>query len=189
MFTRWILGLSVLTLILPLTIAWAAPEESLPEIALVDPPLTLRDEDGKPEANLMDPFAAHTGSESSNGTMQRTSLGDLSSEFQILSIVVPTDPSRPPLALIRLHSQEEPTLVHPGDLIRIEQSPNATTKRTARLSKRQRVPGAESAATSDAVQTMLDRFTFYLYVKDIKPTYLEVYRNKKQPDETIILSW
>ena len=38
-------------------------------------------------------------------------------------------------------------------------------------------------------EEQLRKYVFYLNVKHIEPTYIEVYHNKKRPDETIRLNW
>ena len=64
----------------------------------------------------------------------------------------------------------EPTLVRQGDQIRV---PRPNPRRRGR------------AADADPNA----RTTFYLYVKTIAPTYIEVYHTKTRPDDTQILRW
>ena len=39
------------------------------------------------------------------------------------------------------------------------------------------------------LEEQLKKYVFYVNVKHIEPTYIEVYHNKKRPDETIRLNW
>ena len=65
--------------------------------------------------------------------------------------------------------KEEPTLVHEGDQVRVPRP----------------VPRGRARAEEDPNA----RYTFYLYVKTIAPTYIEVYHSKTRPDDTQILRW
>lgn len=144
-------------------------------IPLVDPPQTLKDADGNPEIGLVDPFTPRSEGaveELGEAGLVRTSLGDLPAEFRLLAIVIPEGEDKKPSALIRMSDDEAPTLVQEGDQIRVIKGDKKT----------RRAPRAKAAEEDD-------RFIFYLYVKTIAPTYLEVYHSKKRPDETLILSW
>ena len=39
------------------------------------------------------------------------------------------------------------------------------------------------------LEEQLKKFVFYVNVKHIEATFIEVYHNKKRPDETIRLNW
>lgn len=199
------LGVNILLVLLLAQAGWLAAEEKVaekvaekaaektaekraaPAIPLTEPPQKLRDASGAPETDLIDPFQKRTGRDTEEdntaGGLLRTSFGEVSDEFRILSIVVAQDTNILPMALIKLHTQAEPHLIRPGDLVRIDRG--TANKGTAR-GGRAVTPASSLSANALAA---LDRYTFYLYVKEIQPTYIEVYRNKKSPDETIILSW
>jgi hypothetical protein len=182
------LGMNILLALLLAQAGRLAAEEkgAEPAIPLTEPPQKLRDASGEPETDLIDPFQRRTGRDAEDDTasgLLRTSFGEISEEFRILSIIVPQDTNTLPMALIKLHNRAEPHLIRPGDLVRIDRG---TVMNTARGGKRPAVPAASTLA---GVLSALERYTFYLYVKEIQPTYIEVYHNKKSPDETIILSW
>ena len=100
--------------------------------------------------------------------LTRTAAGELPADFRILAISIPEKGA--PSALVRMAKDEEPTLVREGDQIRV---PRADPRRRGR------------AATPDPNA----RTNFYLYVKTITPTYIEVYHTKTRPDDTQILRW
>ena len=51
-------------------------------------------------------------------------------------------------------------------------------------------PSARKGSLADLdLEDQLKKYVFYLNVKHIEPTYIEVYHNKKRPDETIRLNW
>ena len=138
-------------------------------IPLADPPQPLRDKDGKPETGLVDPFVPRGAAEDPDlpGTgLTRTAAGELPADFRILAISIPERGE--PTALVRMDKDGEPTLVRQGDQIRV---PRADPRRRA----------AKDDPTA--------RTTFYLYVKTITPTYIEVYHTKTRPDDTQILRW
>ena len=152
-------------------------------IPLAAPPQRLRDAAGQPETDLVDPFQRRSTIPQGEGAMpgmSRTSFGEISDEFRILSIIIPQNTNTLPMALIKLHSNTEPQLVRPGDLVRINRTAAPAGARGGRRPAAAPLPDTLSA---------LQRYTFYLYVKEIHATYIEVYQNKKSPDETIILSW
>lgn len=166
-------------------VAWAISDNT-PEIPLVKPPQDLRDEQGLPEKDLINPFRNRNEQMSDdksldNNGLQRTSLGEVSEDFRILAIAIPADPKQKPMALIRLSESSDPTLVHPGDLVR-SNIPSQNAKNT-----RRRNTSSQNALGAD-VQALMNRYTFYLHIKDIQPTFLELYHNKKRPDETTIIS-
>lgn len=145
-------------------LAWGA-------IPLADPPQPLRDKDGKPETGLVDPFVPRGAAEDPEmpgSGLTRTAAGELPADFRILAISIPVRGE--PTALVRMAKDEEPTLVREGDQIRV---PRADPRRRGR------------AATPDPNA----RTNFYLYVKTITPTYIEVYHTKTRPDDTQILRW
>ena len=142
------------------------------EIPLADPPQKLRDKDGKPETGLVDPFVPRGATEDPEmpgSGLTRTAAGELPADFRILAISIPEKGE--PTALVRMAKDEEPTLVREGDQIRV---PRADPRRAR-----------SRAATPDPNA----RTTFYLYVKTITPTYIEVYHTKTRPDDTQILRW
>lgn len=158
-----------------------------PAIPLAEPPQTLRDADGEPETDLIDPFQRRTegvGGEENESGLSRTSIGEISDEFRILSIIVPQNTNTLPMALIKLHTRAEPHLIRPGDLVRVDRN---TALRSVK-SSRSLVSSSPSLKPEDVLKS-LEQYTFYLNVKEIHPTYIEVFHNKKSPDETIILSW
>ncbi len=158
---------------LNLTLLGAFPLKAA--LPLSDPPQPLRNADGSPETGLIDPFVPRTaeaGDPEMPGTgLVRTALGDLPADFRILAIVIPEREDAKPAALIRMSESEDPTLVHEGDQVRVlrDTGPRRGT--------------ARKPSPAD------DRYTFYLYVKTIAPSYLEVYHAKNRPDETLILRW
>lgn len=160
-------------LLLMLALAPLAPLGAA--LPLSEPPQPLRDADGNPETGLVDPFTPRSGDAGDPdlaGTgLVRTALGDLPAGFRILAIAVPEGDGAAPSALIRMSDEDEPTLVREGDQVRVLR--DGGRKRGS----------ARSAAAAE------DRYTFYLYVKTIAPTYLEIYHAKNRPDETLILRW
>ncbi len=142
-------------------------------IPLADPPQPLRDKDGNPETGLVDPFVPRGAAEDPEmpGTgLTRTAAGELPADFRILAISIPE--TGEPTALIRMAKDEEPTLVRQGDQIRV---PRGDPRGRGRVRAAEQTPNA--------------RTTFYLYVKTITPTYIEVYHTKTRPDDTQILRW
>lgn len=174
--TRPVLRLPLLAALV-LALAPALPAA----IPLVDPPQPLRDAEGNPEVGLVNPFTPRAEGAADPGLgesgLTRTSLGDLPADFRILGIAIPEGEGARPSALIRMGGDEEPTLVHEGDQVRVSRDPSGVRRRAA---------GRRGAAPEPSAA---DRYTFYLYVKTISPTYLEVYHSKKRPDETLILRW
>ena len=140
-------------------------------LPLADPPQKLRDAEGNPETGLVDPFVprgAVEDPEMPGSGLTRTAAGELPADFRILAISIPERGE--PSALIRMGGKEEPTLVRQGDQIRVP-----------RAAPRVRARAAEPDPNA--------RTTFYLYVKTIAPTYIEVYHTKTRPDDTQILRW
>lgn len=160
-------------LLLMLALAPLAPLGAA--LPLSEPPQPLRDADGNPETGLVDPFTPRSGDAGDPdlaGTgLVRTALGDLPAGFRILAIAVPEDDGAAPSALIRMSEEDEPTLVREGDQVRVLRD------------------GGRKQAASRTAAASEDRYTFYLYVKTIAPTYLEIYHAKNRPDETLILRW
>jgi len=148
---------------------------------LLAPPQTLKDADGRTETGLVDPFAApedravDTAGKADDGGFTRTSLGEISTDFKILGIVVPTETNLVPTAVLQLNGKSEPVVVRPGETVRIEKAEKGRDGRRN--------------GKSSPMEDKLKDYTFYLYVKTITATHLEVYHNKKRPDETIILNW
>ena len=177
-------------------------------------PVTLVDDEGKAETGLVDPFRRRTDEDGAAAPgedgLMRTTMGEISSEFRILAITIPADTNTPRAALIQFHTADEPILVHEGDLVRVDRlgangrrgraavsalrtgqngraaglgGRNATGRAGAR-------PSPVSRAAIDAdLEEQLRKFIFYVNVKHIEPTFIEVYHNKKRPDETIRLNW
>lgn len=151
---------------------------------LLAPPQPLRDAEGRAEVGLVDPFSRPADRASpveAGAGMMRTSMGELSSDFKILGIVIPDNPDLPPSAVLRMTGESDPMIVYPGDVVRVE---------NARLNQ----PGRRNVARlrrgeRDPLDEQLKDFVFYLHIKAIHPTSLEVFHNKKRPDETIILNW
>ena len=140
------------------------------EIPLADPPQDLKNEDGTPEVGLVDPFVPRGAAEDPEmpgSGLTRTAAGELPADFRILAISIPERGE--PTALVRMAKDDEPTLVRQGDQIRV---PRPAPRR-----------GRAAEADPNA------RTTFYLYVKTIAPTYIEVYHTKTRPDDTQILRW
>ncbi|MGN0832244.1 MAG: hypothetical protein ACI4RD_01180 [Kiritimatiellia bacterium] len=145
--------------------------------------------------------------------LMRTTMGEISSEFRILAITIPQDTNTPRAALIQFYHADEPILVHEGDLVRVDRPGANGRGRTGRAallrgragqngrSASSRGPGgrtvpARTAAVAakptsqDAeLEEQLRKFVFYVNVKHIEPMFIEVYHNKKRPDETIRLNW
>ena len=161
-------------------------------------PVTLKDENGKPEMDLVDPFrrqgaddGAGESAEPSEDGLLRTSLGEISSEFRILAITVPADTNATRTALIQFYTSDEPVLVHEGDLVRVDRL--GANRRAGKSSQRRartaaNVAGAGGLADLD-LEEQLKKYVFYVNVKHIDSTFIEVYHNKKRPDETIRLNW
>ena len=168
----------------------AFSQDTPPAAPSAEPPQTLRDANGAPETDLVDPFKRRVSLESDEDGpdgLLRTSFGEISDEFRILSIIVPQDTNTPPMALIKLNARSEPQLVRPNDLVRIDRGSILGVARAPAV-RRAAAARPAGALTSAELET-LDRYTFYLRVKEIQQTYIEVFHNKKRPDETIILSW
>jgi len=188
----------------------AAITNSAPPVLLR--PVTLKDENGKPEMDLVDPFRRHgaddgagESAEPSEEGLLRTSLGEISSEFRILAITVPADTNATRTALIQFYTSDEPVLVHEGDLVRVDRlganrragraaprrGRTATNGRAVAPRPPQRpISSARTGSLADLdLEDQLKKYVFYLNVKHIEPTYIEVYHNKKSPDETIRLNW
>lgn len=176
-------------------------------------PVTLVDAEGMAESGFVDPFRRR-GDDGDGGAaasdddgLMRTTMGEISSEFRILAIVIPHDTNTPRAALIQFHDADEPILVHQGDLVRVDRADGRGRAGIAK-GKRPRTSAAGGAArqrkglagngpvgavrrgNADAeLEEQLRRFVFYVNVKNIEPTFIEVYHNKKRPDETIRLNW
>ena len=176
-------------------------------------PVTLKDDDGRAEQSLVDPFrrrgaddAIGEDDEPGEDGLMRTTMGEISSEFRILAITIPADTNTPRTALIQFYTADEPILVHEGDLVRVDRL--GTHGRNGRTAPRRvRTGQAGRAAVSGGrngragarpshggladldLEDQLKKYVFYLNVKHIEPTYIEVYHNKKRPDETIRLNW
>ena len=181
-------------------------------------PVTLKDDDGNAEVGLVDPFRRRgdeDGASSVTGEdgLMRTTMGEISSEFRILAITIPEDTNTPRTALIQFYTADEPILVHEGDLVRVDRlgakdrrgrSGNVALQR-GRMAQNGRGalqrdrndggragarPSQVSRSSADAdLEEQLRKFVFYVNVKHIESTYIEVYHNKKRPDETIRLNW
>ena len=175
-------------------------------------PVTLKDGNGQSEQNLVDPFrrrgaddAAGEYAEPGEDGLMRTTMGEISSEFRILAITIPQDTNTPRTALIQFYTSDEPILVHEGDLVRVDRL--GAHGRTGRAAPRRgrtgqngraiapRLPQRSSSSARTGgladldLEEQLRKYVFYLNVKHIEPTYIEVYHNKKRPDETIRLNW
>lgn len=176
-------------------------------------PVTLRDDAGNAESGFVDPFrrrgedgdgaAAGPGEEG----LMRTTMGEISSEFRILAITIPQDTNTPRAALIQFYNADEPILVHEGDLVRVDRLGAHGRGRTGRAARprapavgksvrprtaadgRGGVPGVRRGTADVELEEQLRKFVFYVNVKNIEPTFIEVYHNKKRPDETIRLNW
>lgn len=164
-----------------------------PVIPLSDPPQDLKGEDGQHELDLVDPFQrggvrTAGNSEADPQGLSATSLGEISGEFRILAIVIPDDPSRQPMALIRLQDQSTPQVVTTGDLVQIKR--RSPERRSSFLagSASGGTTGQNQPASIDSALNALESYSFYLHIKDIQRTYIEAYQ-KKSPNETIILRW
>jgi len=157
-------------------------------------PVALRDADGNAELGLVDPFSRRTGEdgagEETRGEdgLMRTTMGEISSEFRILAIVIPQAEGTQRTALIQFYSADEPILVHEGDLVRVDRFGGEKGGRRGRTSVSRRTAQRQSAADAE-LERQLEKFVFYVNVKHIESTYIEVYHNKKRPDETIRLNW
>ncbi len=156
-------------------------------------PVVLRDADGNAEHDLVDPFrrrgADDEGGVAATGEdgLMRTTMGEISSDFRILAITIPQDTNTPRAALIQFHDADEPVLVHQGDLVRVDRSAGAKGRgRIARTRPRTARPFQSQDAD---LEEQLKKFVFYVNVKHIEATFIEVYHNKKRPDETIRLNW
>ena len=161
-----------------LCIAPEAPAaDAAPEAKYYRPPRSLRSDNGLSEFGLIDPFrrgddrAPAEPTTTTDSSLQRTSMGELSDGFRILTIIVPkrTD-QRKPTALIQLEKNADPILVQEGDLVRIERRKSDKKNKTA-------------------VELALERYTFYIHIKKITATGLEIFYNKQRPDDTLILRW
>ena len=175
-------------------------------------PVTLKDDDGRSEQSLVDPFrrrgaddAIGEDAEPGEDGLMRTTMGEISSEFRILAITIPQDTNTPRTALIQFYSSDEPILVHEGDLVRVDRlgahgRKGRAAPRRGRTGQNGRAiaprPPQRSSSSARAggladldLEEQLRKYVFYLNVKHIEPTYIEVYHNKKRPDETIRLNW
>ena len=175
-------------------------------------PVTLKDDNGQFEQNLVDPFrrsgaddAAGEYAEPGEDGLMRTTMGEISSEFRILAITIPQDTNTPRTALIQFYTSDEPILVHEGDLVRVDRlgahgRKGRAAPRRGRTGQNGRAvaprPPQRSSSSARAggladldLEEQLRKYVFYLNVKHIEPTYIEVYHNKKRPDETIRLNW
>lgn len=158
-------------------------------------PVTLKDAEGNPESGLVDPFSRRGtdggGSSAVDGEdgLMRTTMGGLSEDFRILAITIPAETNMPRLALIELGSSKEPVLVREGDLVRVDRSARADRKRGRSTKRPVKRNAGTKRETGLSLDEQLERFVFYVNIKRIEPTYIEVYHNKKRPDETIRLSW
>ena len=177
-------------------------EDGNAEVGLVDPFRRPTDEDGVATVPVGD-------------GLMRTTMGEISSEFRILAITIPADTNTPRTALIQFYTADEPILVHEGDLVRVDRL-NARGRAGRTALRRGQMAGqtgmrkvqngravaprppqrlANAARTANApyqdadLEEQLSKFVFYVNVKHIEPTYIEVYHNKKRPDETIRLNW
>lgn len=162
-------------------------------------PVTLKDDDGNAEVGLVDPFRRRSDEEGASSVpgedgLMRTTMGEISSEFRILAITIPADTNTPRTALIQFYTADEPILVHEGDLVRVDRL-GAKDRRgragnVALQRRRMARPSQVSRSSADAdLEEQLRKFVFYVNVKHIESTYIEVYHNKKRPDETIRLNW
>ena len=173
--------------------------------------VSLADESGAPEQDLVDPFQRRTAEDAAAGDrraedgLMRTTMGEISPEFKILASTIPDDGTRPRTALIQFYSSDEPILVHEGDLVRVDRlgthgrngraaprrGRTATNGRAVAPRPPQRsASSARKGSLADLdLEDQLKKYVFYLNVKHIEPTYIEVYHNKKRPDETIRLNW
>lgn len=158
-------------------------------------PVELRDASGEPERGLVDPFRRRGGEDDAeNGrggdVLMRTTMGEISSEFRILAITIPAGTNTFRTALIQLHNADEPILVHEGDLVRVDRTRSGKGARKAVPRRTAQKPAPRAPMQGDAeLEDQLGKFVFYLNVKRIEPAYIEVYHNKKRPDETIRLNW
>ena len=176
-------------------------------------PVTLQDEDGRAEQSLVDPFrrrsaddAVGEDAEPGEDGLMRTTMGEISSEFRILAITIPADTNTPRTALIQFYTADEPILVHEGDLVRVDRLGThgrngraalhrVRTGQTGRAAVSGGRNGRAGARPSHGgladldLEEQLKKYVFYVNVKHIEPTYIEVYHNKKRPDETIRLNW
>ena len=172
-------------------------------------PVTLVDDEGKAETGLVDPFRRRTDEDGAAAPgedgLMRTTMGEISSEFRILAITIPQDTNTPRTALIQFYSSDEPILVHEGDLVRVDRlgahgrngraAPRRVSTATNGRAVAPRPPqrsalSARKGSLADLdLEDQLRKYVFYLNVKHIEPTYIEVYHNKKRPDETIRLNW
>lgn len=165
------------------------PAAAKPLIPLAEPPQSLIGEDGKVELDLVDPFQRgrlRTVEADEPEGLSATTLGEISEEFRILAIVIPDDPSRQPMALIRLQNESTPQLVTKDDLVQIKRRPEGARQPLRRAP----APNASGEGTSfeESALAALESYSFYLHIKEIHPTYIEAYQ-KKSPNETIILRW
>lgn len=162
-------------------------------------PVTLKDDDGNAEVGLVDPFRRRSDEEGASSVpgedgLMRTTMGEISSEFRILAITIPADTNTPRTALIQFYTADEPIIVHEGDLVRVDRL-GAKDRRgragnVALQRGRMARPSQVSRSSADAdLEEQLRKFVFYVNVKHIESTYIEVYHNKKRPDETIRLNW
>ena len=153
--------------------------------------VSLADESGAPEQDLVDPFQRRTAEDAAAGDrraedgLMRTTMGEISPEFKILAITIPDDGARPRTALIQFYDSDEPIVIHEGDLVRVDRQGVANSRGRSRASMRSQ----RASTQAQELEEELSKFVFYLNVKHIEPTYIEVYHNKKRPDETIRLNW
>ena len=196
--------------------AEVAGDSHPPAVTNVPPllrPVTLQDEDGRAEQSLVDPFrrrsaddAVGEDAEPGEDGLMRTTMGEISSEFRILAITIPADTNTPRTALIQFYTADEPILVHEGDLVRVDRLGThgrngraalhrVRTGQTGRAAVSGGRNGRAGARPSHGgladldLEEQLKKYVFYVNVKHIEPTYIEVYHNKKRPDETIRLNW
>lgn len=88
--------------------------------------------------------------------------------------------------------------MHEGDLVRVDRlGADGRGHRGKKVFSRGRtgpggkavVLGGRAAQNRSDLDEQLRKFVFYVNVKRIEPTFIEVYHNKKRPDETIRLNW
>ncbi len=164
--------------------AQVPPVVQTPAIPLSTPPQDLKNENGKHELDLVDPFqrrSAKPTEEQTQEELSATSLGEISEEFSILAIIIPEDETSAPMALIRLQDESNPQVVKKDDLVQIRRRPEDRRSRTRARSAKDDENSFEQSALN-----ALESYSFYLQIREIHPTHIEAFQ-KKSPNESIIL--
>ncbi len=152
-------------------------EQKLDEV-----PQDLVDKNGKPEIDLIDPFQGEQSNDVSDDDFSTTSMADIPIGLKILAIIIPKDKSQKSVALIKLPNSDKPYLVKEEDSVRII-SNEETKELKNKVSKKKNIKNTGLDLLNWRTK---QNFDFYIFIKKIHPTYLEIYK-KKRPNEVLNL--